>query len=239
MASELPIRLVLINGKTIEPSTLNADPDIFVANDIIKIGDKADGYIVKTKQLSVDSSGRASVTVTLKSNRLWFKGLDEFAAKHDIVYPLLGVLLIVAIGLLVAVAFSFLAAPYETQMAYAGVAILRAPWAVGIGAYIWLYVLSNKLEKSIGYALSIAVGMFGVILAIALALLWDNLFLPQVPPQHWPADYVQLANNFRQHTASLVAVGAVYAPIILIILKFLHLDFIGTIASVLKKKQAD
>jgi hypothetical protein len=50
-------------------------------------------------------------------------------------------------------------------------------------------------------------------------------------------DYLQLAKDFRQHSASLVAVGAVYAPIILLIPKFLHLDFIGTIASVFVKKK--
>lgn len=240
MASQLPIRLVLINGKPIEPSTLNADPNIFVTNDLIKVGDKDDGYFVKTKQLSVDSSGGVSVTVTLKSNRLWFKGLDDFAAAHDFVYPALGVLLIVAIGLIVAGAFSFLAAPEETRLAYAGLAILRAPWALGMGAFIGLFVLSNKLEKSIGYALSVAIGMSGVALGIALAFLWDYLFLPQVPLEHWPADYVKLANDFRQHSASLVAVGAVYAPIIVLVLKFLHLDFIGTIASVfVRKRSAD
>jgi hypothetical protein len=240
MASELPIRLVLINGKPIEPSTLNADPELFVTNDLIKVGDKADGYIVKTKQLSIDSTGSVSLTVTLKSNRLWFKGLDDFAAAHDVVYPLLGVLLIVAIGAVVAGVFSFLAAPAETQMAYAGLAIVRAPWALAIGAFAGLFVLSNSLEKSIGYALSVAVGMSGVGLGIALAFLWNYLFLPQTPLEHWPVDYVQLAKAFRQHSASLVAVGAVYAPIILLALKFLHLDFIGTIASVfVKKKQAD
>jgi hypothetical protein len=43
MASELPIRLVLIDGKPIEPTTINADPAAFVTNDLIKIGDNADG----------------------------------------------------------------------------------------------------------------------------------------------------------------------------------------------------
>jgi hypothetical protein len=240
MASDLPIRLVLIDGKPIEPTNLNADPAAFITNDIIKIGDNADGYIVKNKQLVVDPAGSLSVTVTLKRNRLWFKRLDEFAAKHDFMYPLLGMLLIVVIGVIVGSVFYFLAAPAETQMAYAGLAIVRAPWALGIGAFIGLYILSNKLEKSIGQALGVAVGMLGVVLGIALALLWNYLFLPGAAPQYWPADYVQLAKDFRQHSASLVAVGAVYAPILLLVLKFLHLDFIGTIASIfVKKKSAD
>jgi hypothetical protein len=198
MGNELPIRLIRSDGKSVDPSSINADPDAFITDDLIKIGDKAVDYIVERKQLLVDSGGRFAI--------------------------------------LIAGGFVFLAANDETKLAYAGYATARAPWVLFIGAIAALTVISNKLEKRIGYALSVAVGMSGANLGAALAFLWDHLFLPQMP-NLWPADYVRLARQFWQHSSSLVAVGAAYAPVILFILKFLHLEFIGTIASVFTKRK--
>lgn len=237
MGSELPIRLISIGGRAIGPPTINADPAVFVVDETIRIADQPDAYIVRSKQLTIDSTGRPSVIVTVKSTRTWFAGLDAFAEKHDIVYPLLGMLFLFAGGSVVTGFFLFLSASDATKMAYAGYAIACAPWVLLIGAIAGLSVLSVRLQKTIGQALGVAVGFSGCAVGLALSSLWRWLFLPQ-PPSKWPSDYVQLATDFSHHAASLTAVGAVYAPLVLLILKILHLDFIGTIASIFVKKKS-
>ena len=135
--------------------------------------------------------------------------------------------------------FDFLAMSPEVKLAYAGYAIALAPWVLFLGVWFGLIILSgsNWLESRIGIALSISFGTSSILPGMTIGVIWYYLFIPQ-RPKIWPKDYIDLATIFWQNTSSMVAVSAAYAPLILLVIKLLKLDVIGTIATaVLERKK--
>lgn len=194
--------------------------------------DKGETYVVGSRELCMDEQGKLIIELTLRPAKPgWIKWLDTLSLKYAWLPQVIALVVLVILGGVGLCVFSWLSEDHDVPLALAGRAIVVAPWAIPIICMVAAFRPAWRARRRIGLTFVYVLSFVALTAGVGLGLLWHALFVPV-----WPTDYVRLASTFSQSATSLVAVVAVYAPLIVLALKILNLESLSATAGSIFRK---